>query len=54
MAFNEKAVLEVRKDTGLKTQKPQVQDNIQLKVEHPDSKKSERGESSDQDSEDRD
>ncbi|KAH9657534.1 hypothetical protein KPL70_023118 [Citrus sinensis] len=44
--------LKVRKDTGLKTQKPQVQDNIQLKVEHPDSKKSERGESSDQDSED--
>ncbi|KAH9648352.1 hypothetical protein KPL70_025549 [Citrus sinensis] len=54
VAFNEKAVLEVRKDVGLKTQKPQVQDNIQLEVEHPDSKKSERGESLDQDSEDHD
>ena len=54
MAFNEKVVLEVRKDAGLKTQKPQAQDNIQLEVEHPNSKKSEKGESSDQDSEDLD
>ncbi|KAH9716149.1 Integrase catalytic domain-containing protein [Citrus sinensis] len=54
VAFNEKAILEVRKEAGLKTQKPQVQDNIQLEVEHPDSKKSERAESLDQDSEDHD
>ena len=54
MPFNEKAVLEVRKDAGLKTQKPQVQDKIQFEVEHPDSKKSERGKNSDQDSEDHD
>ncbi|KAH9647652.1 hypothetical protein KPL70_025267 [Citrus sinensis] len=54
VAFNEKAVLEVRKDAGLKTQKPQVQDDIQFEVEHPDSKKSERGDSSDKDSEDHD
>ncbi|KAH9698599.1 hypothetical protein KPL71_024065 [Citrus sinensis] len=54
VAFNEKAVLEVRKEAGLKTQKPQVQDNIQLEVEQPDSKKSERAESLDQDSEDHD
>ncbi|KAH9745502.1 hypothetical protein KPL70_004095 [Citrus sinensis] len=46
--------LKVRKDAGLKTQKPQVQDKIQFEVEHPDSKKSERGKNSDQDSEDHD
>ncbi|KAH9778870.1 Integrase catalytic domain-containing protein [Citrus sinensis] len=54
VAFNEKAILEVRKDARLKTKKPQVEDNIQFGVEHPDSKKSERSESSDQDSEDHD
>lgn len=54
VAFNEKAVFEAKKDAGLKTQKPQMQDDIQFEVEHPDSKKSERGDSSDKDSEDHD
>jgi len=54
VTFNEKAVLEVRKDAGLKTQKPQVQEDIQFEVEHPELKKSEKGDSSDKDSEDHD
>ncbi len=54
VVFNEKVVLEIRKDTGVKTQRPQKQDKIQFEVEHSGSKKSKKDENSYQDSEDHD
>ena len=52
--FNEKVVLETRKDVGVKTQRPQEKDKIQFEVQHSGLKTSEEDGNLDQDSEDHD